>query len=725
MKTNHPLKNGAPLIFRAALLAAVFGTFGHHAANAADGTWTANGTTGAWLSATNWSGSNIAGGNGTTTSTDLATFGASPTGGSTISINMTSAGGNYSLGAIDVTSLRTSGSNLNFNNTANANSGVLTVNGLLLNGFNNVFLSNNGTSLVNINNGTNATMDLALGNSTDNVVLTLNSSAVAIASNITGTSRNLSLLGGGAGSLTLSGTNSYTGNTTVGASKTLIITGGSTASSQLILGAGSTVNFSNAATFINNAVISGSGTLNKTGAGTLVLGGNNTGFSGNISFTPGAGVTSMLRLNDVNALGTGNLANTTGLNTVSLIGLGAGDFTRTIGTGASQYQGLGSSGSQGFVAYGDRTVNFSNSGTTVGWTTGLFGGPGVTFVLNDSTATGTLTLANGLNLGTSGIRVMQIGNGSATVDAVLSGNIIGTGANAGGMTYQGGGTVRLDGAASTYLGATTISAGTTVIATTLANGGTNSSIGAASAAAANLVINGGTLRYSGGAVSSDRSFTIGDGNATIEASGTGNLTLTSATPAFATANAPRSLTLGGTNSGTNTFQGVLADNGTGALSVTKANGGTWALSGVNTYTGTTTVSAGTLILSDNAELRFAIGSNGVNNQVNGSGNFTIDGDFRFNLTSAGTTIGNTWSIVTVGTLTETFGGTFSVFSTNGTFTNAGGGIWTRTENSASYQFSQATGNLSVVPEPSTWLMLAFAGVFMVVFRKRRAFSKNA
>jgi len=33
--------------------------------------------------------------------------------------------------------------------------------------------------------------------------------------------------------------------------------------------------------------------------------------------------------------------------------------------------------------------------------------------------------------------------------------------------------------------------------------------------------------------------------------------------------------------------------------------------------------------------------------------------------------------------------------------------------------------ISVVPEPSTWLMLAFAGVIMMVFRKRRAFSKNA
>jgi autotransporter-associated beta strand protein len=54
------------------------------------------------------------------------------------------------------------------------------------------------------------------------------------------------------------------------------------------------------------------------------------------------------------------------------------------------------------------------------------------------------------------------------------------------------------------------------------------------------------------------------------------------------------LTLGGGNGGTNTISGVLADNGAGKLAVAKTDGGLWILSGANTYTGDTTVSAGTL-----------------------------------------------------------------------------------------------------------------------------------
>ncbi len=54
------------------------------------------------------------------------------------------------------------------------------------------------------------------------------------------------------------------------------------------------------------------------------------------------------------------------------------------------------------------------------------------------------------------------------------------------------------------------------------------------------------------------------------------------------------LTLSGGNVGTNTISGVLADNGAGKLAVAKTGGGLWILSGANTYTGDTTVSAGTL-----------------------------------------------------------------------------------------------------------------------------------
>ena len=46
--------------------------------------------------------------------------------------------------------------------------------------------------------------------------------------------------------------------------------------------------------------------------------------------------------------------------------------------------------------------------------------------------------------------------------------------------------------------------------------------------------------------------------------------------------------------------------------------GTLTLGGINTYTGNTTVNAGTLVLADNAQLRFAIGAtSGTNNHARG------------------------------------------------------------------------------------------------------------
>jgi fibronectin-binding autotransporter adhesin len=63
--------------------------------------------------------------------------------------------------------------------------------------------------------------------------------------------------------------------------------------------------------------------------------------------------------------------------------------------------------------------------------------------------------------------------------------------------------------------------GTTLSATTLANGGAPSSIGSSPNAASNLYIQGSTLKYVGPAVSTDRLFTIGTGGATIDASGSG------------------------------------------------------------------------------------------------------------------------------------------------------------------------------------------------------------
>ncbi|MEW5759013.1 MAG: autotransporter-associated beta strand repeat-containing protein, partial [Candidatus Omnitrophota bacterium] len=124
------------------------------------------------------------------------------------------------------------------------------------------------------------------------------------------------------------------------------------------------------------------------------------------------------------------------------------------------------------------------------------------------------------------------------------------------------GTVTLSGV-NTYTGATTINAGTLSVAT-IANGGVACNIGAATTAAGNLVLGGGTLQYTGVTASTDR-----------------NYTLTAATTS--TIEIPDSVTFTISGASTNT---------TGAL--TKTGAGTLKLSGANLYTGTTTVSAGTL-----------------------------------------------------------------------------------------------------------------------------------
>ncbi|SHJ15144.1 autotransporter-associated beta strand repeat-containing protein [Rubritalea squalenifaciens DSM 18772] len=54
----------------------------------------------------------------------------------------------------------------------------------------------------------------------------------------------------------------------------------------------------------------------------------------------------------------------------------------------------------------------------------------------------------------------------------------------------------------------------------------------------------------------------------------------------------------GTNSGTSTFSGVIVDHTSGPGSITKAGDSTVIFSGANTYSGTTTVSDGTLIISE-------------------------------------------------------------------------------------------------------------------------------
>ncbi len=75
-------------------------------------------------------------------------------------------------------------------------------------------------------------------------------------------------------------------------------------------------------------------------------------------------------------------------------------------------------------------------------------------------------------------------------------------------------------------------------------------------------------------------------------------TITINTDLLITGTGAKHLILGGGNTGDNTFAGDIPDAiGADALHLYKQNGGRWILSGSNSYTGTTTVSGGTLVLN--------------------------------------------------------------------------------------------------------------------------------
>ncbi len=119
--------------------------------------------------------------------------------------------------------------------------------------------------------------------------------------------------------------------------------------------------------------------------------------------------------------------------------------------------------------------------------------------------------------------------------------------------------------------------------------------------------NSGTLEYTGGTANSDRTFLIGDtaagntGGGTLANNGSGALsfTATNFNDTITGITATRTLTLGGTNTANNEIQGVIQDNvvSTGKINLAKAGAGTWVLGGDNTYTGTTSVNDGLLLVN--------------------------------------------------------------------------------------------------------------------------------
>src|SRR5262249_18557509 len=158
----------------------------------------------------------------------------------------------------------------------------------------------------------------------------------------------------------------------------------------------------------------------------------------------------------------------------------------------------------------------------------------------------------------------------------------------------------------------------------------------------------------------------------IDQSGTGLWRLTG--NISATGSGSKTLLLQGSTTGTGEIAGAISDNSaTNKTSVTKSGTGTWALVSANTYSGTTTVSSGSLLLGSDAALGASLltlsagtlassgGERNVSNSTVLSGaTFSIGGADNFIFSGTFTNSGGNRTLSVVNTGTTTFSGTLNL-----------------------------------------------------------------
>jgi len=302
------------------------------------------------------------------------------------------------------------------------------------------------------------------------------------------------------------------------------------------------------------------------------------------------------------------------------------------------------SGFTGGTAISQGTVNIQKAAA--------FGGAsGVLTMLGgtlDNTSTGPLTLLNypqvwNGDFAFAGSHDLDMGSGSVTLNAARTVTVNASTLRVGGsfsfgsqysFAKAGAGTLRLDGAVGTMIGTVTVNAGTLIL------GGTNTYVGDTRIAAGNLIL--------------ANSFALGKSRLNLLGTDTGTWsfsTLTNVVLGSLKGNRPLGLTNAsgaavelrvGNNNGYTSgdyYYGTMSGSG----SLTKVGSGTWQMGGgggqgSGTYSGDTTVVAGTLQVGRNDVFPHGAGKGNFNIQSSGTFDFLDRSTFTFNGLFGGGTI---------------------------------------------------------------------------------------
>ncbi len=467
----------------------------------------------------------------------------------------------------------------------------------------------------------NSTLNVASGTTASGIDLLISSNIVNNAGtggSGTGTS---SLTKTGVGTLSLSGTNTFTGDTNANVGTILLASQNALQSSAL--------NSNGAVVIFDSSVVGNAFTFGGLkGIGNLTLA-NNAVSPAAVALTVGGNNSDTLYSGELS--GAGNLVKT-GTGVLTLTGTNTFAGSLAIATGTVRAASSSSIGNNGtlignngasnttFASADDTALVFTKTVSTNA------GGGGISF--GDATGTGDLTFTG--NLTRAGGATNRTVNVAGSTTVTFNGNLLSPGTPTGSTTFfKGGtGTLTIKGTGSTSdLGfSKVVVTGGTMAVTRLADLGVASSLSKAmnaTAGAVSINLDGGELRYiDGGGAASSTNRLLQIGRTTTAAVGTIRNNATNAAHtvtfsntdaiAYGTVDQTRTLVLGGTNTGTNTFASVIGNNGTAAVSLTKEDAGKWSLTGTNTYSGDTTVSAGTLslasaFLADASAVRIATG----------------------------------------------------------------------------------------------------------------------